>query len=88
MTTIRDILKAKLNSIDFGYMKDAIGMTLGWDIKLDLKCRVPPAKIFIHECVHYLNPEMPEKEVEKLESKLWKKLTHKEALKIYRKIFR
>ena len=87
-TDIQDILKAKGFTLDFGHMKDALGKTEGWCIKLNLKCHTPPAKIFLHECVHYLNPEMSEADVVKLESKLWKKLTHKEALKLYKKLFR
>ena len=88
MTTLKDILKAKGFTIDFGYIKDAFAQTEGWHIKLHLKRQSPPARSFIHECIHYLNPEMPEKEVLKLESKLWKSATQKEIEKIYRKIFK
>jgi hypothetical protein len=88
MTTIKDILKSKGYTLSFGFMSDAMGATLGWDIKIDLKSDWPPARIFVHEMVHYLNPEMSEKEVKSYSNKLWKKLTHKESLKIYRKLFR
>jgi len=88
MTTIKDILKAKGYSLKFGYMPDAMGVTLGWDIKLDLKSKWPPARVFIHEVVHYLNPEMSETDVHKLSNRIWRRATHKEILRIYRKIFR
>jgi hypothetical protein len=88
MITIKDILKSKGYTLSFGFMPDAMGATLGWDIKLDLKSDWPPARTFLHEMTHYLCPEMSEKEVAKFSYKLWKKLTHKEALKINRKIFR
>lgn len=89
MTNVQDILKAKGYSLKFGYMPDAMGTTLGWNIQLDLKStRKPIAWVYMHEVIHYLNPEMPEKEVWALTNKLWRRLSHKEALKIYRKIFR
>ena len=88
MTTIKDILKAKGYNLDFGFMPDAMGTTFGWDIKLDLKSEWPPARVFIQECVHYLNPEMTEKQVGAFSYKLWKKATHKEVKQIYKKLFR
>ena len=65
-----------------------VGEQKGREISIDLKGLAHPARIFVHECLHVLNPETKESKILALERKMWKELGRKEILTLYRRMFR
>lgn len=49
--------------------------------------RVPPAQIFLHECLHHLYPDWPERKVLATERRMWRRLTTHQRYRLYRKLF-
>lgn len=66
---------------EFGHIYDKI-------IVLDPKRQLPLAKVFLHECLHYLYPIKPETEILKMENSVWKRLSRKDIERLYKKMFR
>ena len=58
------------------------------EISLDLATHRPPAKTFIHECLHYIYPEIAHTEIYERERNIWKHITNKQIALVYRKMFR
>lgn len=88
--TIDEILKTKGYRLTFKSLKksSAFGICDDEIISIDLKTRMYPAKTFIHEVLHYRYPTLSEKQVIKAENSIWKSLTYRDILKIYRKMFK
>ena len=57
-------------------------------IEIDLKRNTPPARTFIHEMIHFLNPGFSEERTRELESRIWEKINNKQIERIYRKMFK
>ena len=55
-------------------------------IYMDFTKNTNHCKVFLHELVHCLDPGMSEKEVLKMETKLWRKTTAEQRLSLYRKM--
>ena len=78
-------LKIKFRSLDhlceFGHI-------IGNIISLDLATHRPPAKTFIHECLHYIYEDAGHAEIYERERNIWNHITNKQIARVYRKIFR
>ena len=87
--TIDDVLSSKKYPLTLRSLRKA-GCFTQTDLKkieIDAKRQVPLAKLYIHEVAHILNPDMSEKDVLEIERVVWKKATHKQIQKLYKKIF-
>jgi hypothetical protein len=87
---VRKILRSKNLRFGFRSLKreSALAQIDGNLIEIDLKRSTPPVRNLLHEALHYFYPDMPHKEVYKMEAEEWKKLNNKEANKLYKKLFR
>lgn len=65
-----------------------IGEQEGKVLSIDLKCTIHPARVFLHECLHYFYGGMSESNVLMLERVVWKELGRKEKLGLYKKMLR
>ena len=84
----RKILKAKVRIHFFVMDKGVFGEQCGVDVYLSLMKNNPVARNYIHEVLHYLYVDMSEKQVRYWEGVIWRNLTAKKRLVIYRRIFR
>jgi len=66
---------------EFGHIYDKV-------IVLDPKRSLPLAKVFLHECFHYLYPTYPETTILRMENVTWRRLSRKDIERLYRKMFR
>lgn len=63
-------------------------------ISIDLATHRPPAKTFIHECLHYMydkdaaGKDYPHSEIYEREKAIWDHITNKQIAQVYRKMFR
>lgn len=86
---IKTILNSKGYKIKFVHLENCYA---DYDedtktIRIDLHNNVPPGRKFLHEILHKCFPDMSEAEASKKESKIWKKLTQKQKVLLYRKLF-
>lgn len=56
-------------------------------ILLDCSRDENPAKVFIHELIHFAHADWSEPKVRSLENKIWKLLTFEEKLQLLRELF-
>lgn len=91
MTLIKDIFrteKPKVRAKSLG-RENAFAQT--WTkalpVDIDLRMNVNPAKKYLHELVHQVRPAWTEAEVKAHESKLWKRLTQKQILALFKMMF-
>ena len=59
----------------------------GKTISIDLGKNANVGRTYIHECLHYLFPELSETEVWKLEREVWNSLTPKQKFFVYKRVF-
>lgn len=86
---INQILKLKTR-VFFRHLPDAFGQTepehpMG--ISIDLKKRSPPARTYVHECLHLIFPEKSEREIIRLEREVWNAATPKQKFHLYKRVF-
>lgn len=58
------------------------------NIVLDPKRQLPLAKVFLHECLHYLYPIKSEIEILKMENSIWHRLSRKDIERLYKKMLK
>lgn len=67
--------------------------TVGYSIKdsrtieIDLRSVVNPVKVFVHECIHLLEPTWNEKKVLQAESKVWRKTSRYDRYRLAKKLY-
>lgn len=64
-----------------------VGMVRGNHIYIDLMHDEQPAKIFLHELIHYIDPFLSEKEVLRLERYYWSRMTQRDRFNLYKALF-
>ncbi len=86
---VRKILRSKNLRFNFRALgrEQAFAQIQGELIEIDLKNNIAPVKKFLHEAIHYYNPDMAHADVNLLEKAEWEKLSQKDAAKLYRKLF-
>ena len=86
---LKEIARAKIH-VHFR-MRDgfALAEQVADHIHIDLNNHVPPAKLFLHEMIHYIMPLEKESEalVRFAEREIWSSLHPSEKLALYRKLF-
>jgi len=87
---INKIFRVKGYKLVFKSLKriDAFGQTMHDEkvIEIDLKTGIQPAKVFVHELLHYSYPSMCEREVTRLEGKIWDRLTVNQIYLLYKRM--
>ena len=63
------------------------GQQCGKEVWISLMRNNPPARNYVHECLHLIYPKMSEHDVQLWESVIWRRLTHRQRLRLYRKMF-
>jgi hypothetical protein len=66
--------------------KRVLGMTYPDHIEIDLKA-ISPVKVFVHECIHFLEPTWNEKTVYLMENRVWRKTTRHDRYLLGRKLY-
>jgi len=91
MTTpfVRKILRSKNLKYNFRSLgrENAIAQIQDELIEIDLKRSNPPIRNLIHEAAHHYYPDTPHSEIYQIESDEWKRLSQKDAVRLYRKMF-
>ncbi len=86
---LREIFRSKVHIHYYTRDGRSLAEQVGDHIYIDLNNRVSPAKLFLHEMLHYITPM--ERESEKFirfaEREIWNSLSSKEKLALYRKLF-
>jgi hypothetical protein len=60
----------------------------GEKITIDLKKKAPVGHTYLHEKIHSIFPEWSETKVIQMTAKIWKRMTQRERLALYREMFR
>jgi hypothetical protein len=91
---VSKILRLRHLRVGFRILRDKDGKVHGEaevdnrQIYINLKSNIPPAKIFLHECLHVMYSKAAETTILQQENTVWNKLTHKEITFLYKKMFR
>ncbi len=92
MTTFERIMRIR-RAVVFRFEQDIFGSCypelVGKPIVINLSRheRNDPVRTYIHECLHILYPNLSEKEIRGMESKVWKSLTSKQRFFLARKLY-
>jgi len=85
---IQRILEARFKVVFRRLGRNVIGQFTAPDlIEIDLRARISPVKIYIHECIHRFYPDWSETRVVAEENMIWRKTSRYSRFLLYRKLF-
>lgn len=88
MTLLGRIFKLRIKVVFKALPRGVVGFHYPTHIEIDLRSSIDPSRVFVHECIHRLEPTWSEKDVLKAERKVWRQTSRHDRYRLGRKLYR
>ena len=80
-------MKWKRATVSFCRLHYAFGQSLPGEIKIDLKRRCSPIRVYLHELLHVKHWDWSERKVMRMEKKIWDRMSQKQIFFLGKRLF-